>query len=174
MNRKILGIIVAFLALAMLTVPVMAKPAEKVTFTAIQIPIPQPPPPGSISVSNGDIVHGKNLPGAGTIKLWIDSAPPATPTYTGTSSALLIYNINLKTGEGPVKFNMTWTFATGTFEGNILGGIADLSGPGMNAFVDCHGVLHGTGEFEGQIIQIAGEKPVGQPFTWTGTIVIPK
>ena len=158
---------------AVFIVPVFAAPAEKLTFTAIQTPIPQPPPPGSISVSNGDTVHGHNVPGQGTINLWVDSAPPASPTYTGTSSALLIYNINLKTGEGPVKFNMKWTFATGTFEGNILGFISDLRGPGINAFVACHGVLHGTGEFEGQTIKIAGEKPVGQPFTWTGTILTP-
>jgi hypothetical protein len=36
---------------------------------------------------------------------------------------------------------------------------------------DMHGVLHGSGAFEGKTLIMDGSRPAGQPFTWIGTII---
>ena len=82
-------------------------------------------------------------------------------------------NLNLNTGEGVVKFEMNWVLAGITFSGNIHGkmvGAPFASGTANYAFNDLHGVLQGP---DGQTLMLDGSKPIGQPFTWTGTIIMP-
>jgi hypothetical protein len=43
--------------------------------------------------------------------------------------------------------------------------------PTANITTDLHGVLHGTGIFEGQTLMVDGNKPIVQPFTGTETII---
>ncbi len=176
--KKVTILTVALTVLMMLVavMPALAQPTEKkIPFYAIQIPnVPPPtqPPEYSVFVTEGDTFHARNQVGAG--KLWISpNAPPSAPS--GTTSSIIIININLKTGEGDIKFEMTWTIGAGTYEGNIIGKLVGppyaSSSAQYNMYL--HGVLHGTGVFEGQKIQLEGIRLVGQPFVWTGTILTP-
>lgn len=177
--KKKVSLIVLILGLLMLfaAVPVMAAPAQKIPFTAKQTP-GLPPPQGEdyrMWVTDGYTVHVRNQKGVGTIKIWTTNIPPVAPNYQGTTSSIIDVNINLKTGEGDIKFEMTWTLPGGTFEGNILGKMVapPFTSGAMNYAYTLHGVLQGTGDFEGQTATFDGTKPVGQPFTWTGIIIVP-
>ena len=178
MKKVAVVVLVLAISIVFAVVPVMAAPAQKVSFTAIQIPNSTPPPQGEdfrVWVTEGDTFHTRNQNGAGTIKIWTTNSLASPPNYVGTTSSKIDNNINLKTGEGMAKFQMTWTLPGGTFEGNIIGKLTapPFTNNPMAYSQDLHGVLHGTGDFEGQTAMFDGTKPAGQPFTWTGTIIIP-
>ncbi len=111
MNKKILVIAVALMFAAMFTAPVLAAPAEHVSFTATQIPNAQQPPQDPevyrVWTTEGDVVHVRNMAGAGTIILRILGQTP----ISGTTSSSIDVNRNMKTGSAIAKFLMTWTFA---------------------------------------------------------------
>ncbi len=179
MNRKILGITIALLTAALLVLPALAAPAEKVSFIAKQVPDNPQPPQGDDYVkfrTDGDTVHCRNQIGSGTIKLWIGTVASGTPTYTGVTASVISWNINLKTeplASGPIKYEMTWTFTNGgIFEGNIIGTSESLTSS-VSIMTDLHGVLRGSGTFEGQTLLLEGSRQPGQPFIWTGTIIMP-
>jgi len=180
MNRKILAfstIAVLVLSIVLAIAPVMAQ-AEKATITIIQLPNavqPSPTEDTNIFDTNGYIHHAFNVPTAGTAKLWINSAPPAAPTYTATTTSVNDINLNMKTGQGDSTAKVTYNLGTGTFEGVICG---KISGPpftmGLQYYeINYHGVLHGTGQFEGQTMMLDGVKALGQPLIYTGTILTP-
>jgi hypothetical protein len=166
MNRKVLVIAVALMAVAMLATPVLAKPAQKIDFTAQLTNI------GSTVVDTFTTPSGiehRDVLGWGIITSWT-GAEESTFLGAATSSVISVTN-NLNTGTGVIKFDMTWHLTGGTFEGNVIG---HLDGVGPTAAqTDLHGVFQGTGDFKGQTIILNGNKPSGQPFTWTGTIIIP-
>jgi hypothetical protein len=173
MKERIIVFALVSLMMFAVVAPVLAQPAERVSFIAKQMPNNPQPQQGDDYVkftTPGDTVHIRNQLGAGTIKLWFGSTASGTPAYVGTTSSIIEMLVNLKTGEGPIKYEMTWTFTGGTFEGNINGKIIAPT-PTANIMTDLHGVLQGTGVFEGQTIQLEGSRPTGQPFTWTGTIL---
>jgi hypothetical protein len=178
MNKKIVGIAITLLTIAILITPaVSAAPAEKVSFIAKQMPDNPQPPQGDDFVrftTGGDTVHCRNSIGSGTIKLWLGTTATGTPTYTGETDSITIWNLNLKTDplpKAPIKLQMIWTFTNGgVFEGNIEGTMITLSQT-SNIMSDMHGVLHGSGAFEGQTLIMEGSRPAGQPFTWIGTII---
>jgi hypothetical protein len=178
--KKVAVLVLAFTLVMMLTViaPAFAAPAEKLAFTAKQVPnmVPPPSPDVKNNLTDGDTVHVRDMNGAGKINsslvvVWMN------PNYQGTTSSIVRVNINLKTGEGDIVYEMTWTFLTGSFHGNIVGKISAAPFT-QSAFVyaqDLHGVLRGDGEFEGQTIMLDGGKAAGiAPFIWEGTIVVPK
>ncbi len=167
MNKKYVMLATLSLFLVATAIaPVLAQPAQRQSFTATQKPnLVQPPSPDLVSfISEGNILHYRNAIGAGTISLTIDSQTP----ISGTTSSIISVNRNLDTGIGDIKFQMTWTFSDGTFEGNILG---EVTGP--NVYPTLHGVLQGTGAYEGWTVILDGSKALGQPFQWTGTIEMP-
>lgn len=178
--KKVAVLVLAFALLMMLTViaPAFAAPAEKLAFTAKQVPsMVQPPSPDVKNIlTEGDTVHVRNMNGAGRINSSLAVAR-MNPNYQGTTSSIVRVNINLKTGEGDIVYEMTWTFLTGSFHGNIVGKISAAPFT-QSAFVyaqDLHGVLRGDGAFEGQTIMVDGGKVAGMaPFIWEGTIVVPK
>lgn len=45
--------------------------------------------------------------------------------------------------------------------------------PTANIITNLHGALHGTVIFEGQTSMVDGNRPIGQPFTGIGTIIMP-
>jgi hypothetical protein len=165
-KTNLLVILAIFLCISAIA-PTIAQPAEKATFTGTQTPAsPQPPSPDLVAfTTDGGTVHVRNLNGAGTISLKIGTQSP----ISGTTSSIIQVDRKV-TGEGNVKFAMTWTFSDGTFVGNILGQIA-----GANVYLDCHGVLQCTGVYEGWTLKLEGSKPTAgpTPFSWTGTIITP-
>jgi hypothetical protein len=166
MNKKIMLVAVTVFLLAMLATPVMAEPAEKISFSATQIPSRPPPPQGDdyrMWDTAGNTHHVRNRIGAGAITLEIEGKEP----ISGTTSS--IFDSNTRTGEGGyLKFLMIWTFDDGTFVGNIIG---KLTSP--TTIEDMHGVLQGRDTYEGWTVLLNGFLSTG-PFQWTGTIVMPQ
>ncbi len=179
--KKAVLLIVSVLAISMMlaiVVPVFASPAQRIPFTATQRPNPiQPPssPDFRVNLTEGDTYHVRNLLGAGKINSSLTVAR-LNPNYQGTTSSIIDLNINLKTGEGIIKYNMTWTFSTGSFQGMIIGKLsaAPFTSGQQSYLQELHGVLQGTGAFAGQTIMFDGVKQPGvNPFIWTGTLIIP-
>jgi hypothetical protein len=159
--------------------PAMALPTPGIScthFTAVQMLTGTSSGPNYVNYVTDDNVRVvRDLLGHGIIKLWISpNSSPSTPNLQGTTSAVIDLNINLNTGEGWATWQMTWTFTGGTFQGTILG---KWVGPPGNqpltayAITWSFGVLKGTGVFEGKTAIYQGAKPVGQPWSVTGTIV---
>jgi hypothetical protein len=166
LNRKLLVLIATLMILAMLATPALAKTAQKVSFTATQVPNRLAPPQGEdyrIWDTEGGTHHVRNGVGAGTITLMIEGQDP----MPGTTSSEVMMNTRVDAG-GVIKFDMTWTFEDGEFEGNIVGMIT--SPVSIEA---THGVLQGTGAYKGWTVLLDGYVNMG-PFTWSGTIVMPK
>ena len=174
MNRSILLSVMFLLIGSAFVLPVMAAPAEKESFIAVQVPnsTPTPSPDYKMWRTEGDTVHMRNQNGAGQI--WFGTTTPSGPP-TGTTSSVITVDLNLKTGQGNIKYDMTWTIGEGSYEGNIIGKMVapPYTSGGQNYNYDLHGVMQGKGAFAGQTIIIDGTKLVGQPFQWTGTMITP-
>lgn len=179
------GKIILFSSLVLLmsfaVAPAMALPTLGIScnhFTAAQILTGASPGPNYVNyVTDNNVLVIRDLLGHGTIKLWISpNSSPSTPNLQGTTGAAIDWNINLNTGEGWGIWQMTWTFTGGTFQGTILGKLVGPPGnplPTVYAITWSFGVLKGTGVFEGKTAIFQGAKPVGQPWSVTGTIVAP-
>ncbi len=169
MKREILGIfVVTVLVLAMLVtiLPVLGQPVQKITFTAKQTPTT--PQTQNTHVTPSNIAHVDVL-GAGKITSW--TGDKASIFLGALTSSNINFTINRNIGLGVIKFDMTWHVTGGTFEGNVLG---ELSGTGTAAnYLDLHATFRGTGDYQGWTIKLEGDKLAGQPFTWTGEIIIP-
>jgi hypothetical protein len=145
-------------------------------FTGTQIGSSAPGPNYVATITSNDILIVKDLLGHGFISLWISpNSYPSAPSLQGTSSSVIDVKINLNTGIGWITYQMTWTFTGGSFQGIIVGKL--VGPPGIQpstayADTDCHGILVGSGVFKGQTAIFDGSKPVGQPFSWTGIIVM--
>lgn len=147
---------------------------HSIAFTAVQVPIGNDPGPNYIStVTDDNIQIVRDLLGHGSISLWLSPImPSSTPSLQGTTNSVIDTTTNLNTGKGCITFQMTWTFASGTFEGIIVGKLVGPTGvqPPTSYSQTLWGVLQGTGAYKGQTAIFTGFKPAGQPFTWTGTI----
>jgi hypothetical protein len=165
-KRKIFFTFFTCYFLLLLVTPVFAAPARQVPFTGEQtpkLPLPLPGEDYRMWTTEGGTIHIRNSPGGGTIILMFNDQ-----TLEGVTSANIDANVIVNVG-GPVKFAMTWTFDDGTFVGNIIGKALTVQ-----TYGDLHGVLQGTGAYEGWTVILEGNKPVpgATPFYWTGTIVI--
>ena len=176
MVRRALLMVVVFLLLSsVFALPALAKPPEKTTFVACQIPNssqPTQPPEYRHWVTDGDTAHFRNQLGAGKI-FWGKTIPSGAPS--GTTDSIIMGNVNAKTGQGTIKFEMTWTIGGGSYEGNLIAmaiGAPFAESPLAYDYY-IHGVMHGEGAFAGQTLLVDGTKLVGQPFEWTGTIIMP-
>ncbi len=179
--KKAVLLIVSVLTISMIiaiVAPVFAASAQRIPFTATQRPNPIQPTPSPdfrVNLTEGDTYHARNLLGAGKINSSLTVAR-LNPNYQGTTSSVIDLNINIKTGEGFIKYNMTWTFATGYFQGMIVGKLsaAPFTVGQQSYLQELHGVLQGAGAFAGQTIMFDGVKQPGvNPFIWTGTLIIP-
>jgi len=162
MNKKILGISVGLLVVAMLATPVMAAPATRVpvTVTLVVPSTPTPPvPPGW--TTNGDI----NI-----IRDWVFSGGIATfstlPGMTFVCYSEVHGMKNMKTKEGVAIYRSVWSLVGGggSFEGIQICKMHGLTGgfpPYTSSSV--HAVFQGTGMFEGQTIIFSMEGPIVPP-----------
>jgi hypothetical protein len=159
----------AFLMIFAAVAPVLATPAQKIAFTVNSAPLPN-----SIIIVDSDttpsgIIHTD----ASFTGILFGATGTEASIFSGaTASGINVQNVNSNTAQGEVKVHWTWHLAGGSFEGNFAG---DVDGVGLTAsLVNLHGVLQGTGAYSGWTIKVDGYKLSGlQPFTWTGTILIP-
>ena len=174
MDRRVLAMAVLLLAVAMVATPVLAAPinGQKVSAT---LKFPTPPKvttldPGETTWTNGNVTHLRDRIINYTFLLIIDGAPPITG-----------YAITVRDGNGvPYKIGMTgyheyyefwFPTAGGGFEGRALNHITDATGP-MSYDLSLHVVLHGTGAFEGQTLNLwRSGGPIGPG--WLGYLLKP-
>ncbi len=157
-----LSLLMVFAAVA----PVLAIPAQKIAFTVKSAPV-------SFTIVDthttpSGIIHQD----VSFIGMLFGATGTEASIFSGaTVSGINVQNVNSNTAQGEVKVHWTWHLTGGSFEGNFHG---DVAGLGLTAaLVNLHGVLQGTGDYSGWTISIDGNKPSGQPFSWTGTILIP-
>jgi hypothetical protein len=183
MNKKLLGIAIATLAIAILITPALAVPAKTQYFEGwLKGGAIKPQPEDYVNfVTDGGVAHTFNLAGKGEVRIWFGNTmaeAPSSPTYVGTWTTTFQGSVNTNNdGLGPVQYKMVWTFTkdgqVGTFKGNILGTmVAPL--PTDNALTGLHGVLQGDGIFDGYKIVIEdGGRATGTPTTYTGFVQMP-
>ena len=169
MNRKILGIAVFLLAVAMLATPVMALSPNKIEVTLGGGTIVDFSPPDWWL--NGDVQHGRNgmllYENVGLIGDGIN-------LVGGSMSQIADYDVNVKGeepqpqtpryGKGVMHYRLELTFADGSFIGsNTLHGEFRVSYMGTATLWngDSHALLHGTGAYAGWTWVFTGETEDG-------------
>jgi hypothetical protein len=112
MNKKVLGIAVVLLAVAMLATPVFAAPPIRGTFSQVVVQVGVTPP-DKVFVTN-NINHERGSYSAS----YIYGAPwgPSLPDTGGTQITAQL-NLDTLTGSGVIKSDST--FATGTTTGTV-------------------------------------------------------
>ena len=176
MNRKSLGLVFAFIFLAMLATPVMAAPATKIEGVTVTAVVTQAANPGYPRfVSHDTIGHSKGT-SVGTVTVNIPGKTPLNGIWNGEFVSMSNWK------EDPVVVNirgkLVWTFTgegtTGTFVGLVQRKITGFppSPPTVIPYFEDNVVLHGTGDFQGQTLKLsyAGTPPVIQE----GYLIIPK
>jgi hypothetical protein len=176
-KSKVLGIAVTLLLAAMFVAPVFAAPATKiegVTLTPSTTLIPE-----STRAVDHNIVHNEGT-AVGTATLNIPDQDSLHFDYYGTWSGTAKWtgfpNPDPE-GSNVVRSMVVLTCTdegiTGTFEGMLHTKTIGLPPvPGIMSYTETHMVLHGTGDFQGQTLQIsyAGAPPA----LLAGTLIIPK
>jgi hypothetical protein len=170
MNKKILGIVVAFMAVAMLATPVIAVTPKKVAVTIAT--------EGSSwflgeawTIKGGTYHNRGSSLNFSTYKIMINGEDFLVGhSYTTCIDNLNIQNLSTMTGKGNQHFDSTIVFQDGTFEGitNNKGIFRILQSPpqlvGFMASVDIVSmrVYHGTGAYLGWtlVIETASHQPV--------------
>ena len=171
------AVFVSGLALIMLltfVAPVLAAPTNNEQKVPAILKFPVPPKvtildPGEVWTTPGNASHRRDTIVNYTFLLIIDGAPPLTG-----------YAITERDGNGiPTKIGMYgyheyyefwFPAAGGGFEGRGLNHGTDVGTPTFN--LDIHVVLHGTGAFEGQTLNMWREGPL-LPGGWFGYLLKP-
>jgi hypothetical protein len=178
MNKKILGVIVFALTVAMLATPVLAEPTkgQKAAITiewAITSGGPTLPPK-----ETGNVTH-TTIALTWDVTLLIDGVP----TYSGTATTERKQLIAPAARAGDREFRLlndyyvlTFDGYSGTFEGNAL--LQTDWSPEGNAYRYsrlCHALLQGTGVFEGQTINAKHDwRANNLPIVWPGYLLKPQ
>jgi hypothetical protein len=162
LNRKLLVVIaVTFMAVAMLTTPVIAEPTngQKVPATATAIPLGSEDP--EYWLTNGDI--GQARGGEETYLLILNIGGTPLPSELVT----LVFDemINFKTDMFVRHYTTLDSGLDNGFAGNIQLKIYNYYS-GIDVHYDIHCVLQGFGVFEGQTLMLSYEGSL--PLTWTG------
>jgi hypothetical protein len=163
-TRKILGVCIVFMLVAMLATPVLAVSPKKISVTATQSGGVVPGPESITWTTEGGIRQFRDYIGAGTVTLNIPGQDP----LTGPSSSVFDFTINTKTQVGVFHGRMTWEFNDGTFEGVDQMTMYYAEGARREA----HMVLHGSDAFEGWVITLNGVSIAGV-MNWEGFLLIP-
>ena len=179
MNKKILGIAVVLLAAAMLTVPVMAKPATKIEATLI-VNVAIISDPDFTHDVDHNIHHNIGI-ATGTATLTTISGDSFNFDYYGTWSGTSKWTdlpnpdpegTNIIVGK--VILTCTNEDITGTFEGvSHTKSIGLPPVPPFGSYVETHTVLQGTGDFKGQTLRVSYAGPPPAPGL-EGYLTIPK
>jgi hypothetical protein len=175
-KKKILCVLVAMLAVALLTIPVMGAPATKIEGVTVTGDVVQTSDPGYPRlVSDGTISHGKGT-SVGPVTVNIPDQTPLNGIWNGEWVSMGNWK------EDPVVLNIrgkvVWTFTgegtTGTFVGlvqrKIIGFPPDP--PTVIPYFEDNVVLRGTGDFLGQTLKLTFEGY--PPVIHEGYIIMPK
>jgi hypothetical protein len=175
MNKKISGIFVSLVCLVMLTIPAFASPTQgqkaAITLTWTNL--------NSVTIEvkiSGNVVH-RYLHVTWDVELAIDGGPTLYGTSSGKREMLVVPQ---KDGRRLVVVDyceLSFPEEEGGFEGNALIMMEgfSLGPPQIWERSKGHGLLQGTGAFEGQTIN-AGRHwhPFGESQTiWTGYLLKP-
>lgn len=171
MNKKVLGITVVLMAIAMLVAPVMADPTQGQK-TAVTVNIAGGPPTDiDPPVTTGPVTHKYQEQFMHTVTITFEDG--STLDGTATVERKVVYVPQ----HGAMRWIFTdyyeFDFGEGGFVGNgktILDGVVfTATGISWQASL-AYGLFHGTGEFEGQTLNIGhtwGE-PGSEQSAWTG------
>jgi hypothetical protein len=201
-NKKLLAMAVALMAVAMLATPLFGtaqacgyggrwKKPEFIPVTATQHPSLPPIPAFDPQTEwNWWITKdGRWVVGRDIGHNFYGDVTIGSETYAFTGSLKISLVVNLATDQGVVCFtNVEWLLkdadvVVGTFKGSMCGkivvhayfGMDPLNGfpsPIMSDY-DVYGILKGTGMFEGQTLTLRGTKLAGAaPFEYTGFLLI--
>ncbi|MFX1301033.1 MAG: hypothetical protein ACFFDE_08810 [Promethearchaeota archaeon] len=170
MKKKITGIVASIFIAVMFAVPVMAESPNKIPVKAI--PIIGPFMDIETRVTDG-LVHIENLRIEGEIMILPEvGGPLAVGTFVDDPCEGLY---NPKTGMSVYTFDEVWTFSDGTFVGTahvqINGDLLSFTFTAMQA----HIVLHGTGDYEGQVLNLKMDWDMSVPgsYGYEGTWLKP-
>ena len=167
MNKKVVGIAVVLMTVAMLAVPVMAEPTKGRKVPASLTPGPQvsgTPPPVRRWRTDGDIRQSRGLQtDYYPITLTIgNDVYPNGYSYNFGNEAL-----NFRTGWLNNRGYAEWTFeGIGGFAGNLEMKLHIFTG-----WYSIHGVLFGFGDFEGYTLMLSYDGPADGA-VWTGYCLI--
>ena len=163
-NKKILVILTTLMTIGLLAPTVMADPSTKtpVTATSERIGVV----PGEQWTTNGGIIQirGQQVTYKVTLNIFGESS------LFGLSSNVWNGRVNPKTGKMIIHYETVWTFSGGSFEGVLQSRLE--SSPPPYEYYEIHGVLKGTGVFEGQKLMLSYEGSTINP-EWTGILLRP-
>ena len=172
-NKKVLIIFVALMAMAALATPlvgmVTAEPTEgqKVPVTI------QWTPTGTTTLERNDTdgLSHRLLRTTWNVKLFIDgSATPIDGTAVSIRHVLYAY-AKLQMAVYEEYYELTFPTEGGGFEGNGHILLTDYAG-GTNYDVRIHALFHGTGAYEGQTLNVGRDKGPAS-FVWEGYLLKP-
>jgi hypothetical protein len=180
MKKIVLVLLVSVLAVAMLTVPVMAKPTRepnKMAVTMTQSPADPAFVMNGLPVVTGNAVHISQTNYYDVTIEVRDDAGTVVETLTGTNVVYRNY-VAVMQKDGLQKWIFTdyyeFDFGHGGFVGNgkvIMDGV-DFTPPStLNGYEQTmgYGLFHGTGDFEGQTLNAGHSwESAGGIALWTG------
>jgi hypothetical protein len=166
MNKKILLSLVTIFVLGVSAFPVMAKAPNKVPVVAI-IDNMFPDFTNMISTETDGIVHIQNLMIVGPISLYLGDNPTPIPVDYVDYPVDILYNPKRgSNGWSIMEFTEVWALDGGTFVGTahvkIDGFLFDFTFTNMKS----HIILQGTGDYEGQIINLKMDWYPADPTTY--------
>lgn len=118
--------------------------------------------------TNGGIIQNQGVLNEGTIRLYIPNTA-SSPTYTFQFANVYNQMRNPDIMHSTLRVDATWNYKVdgnivGTFEGQIQWNILD-------GVPQAHGVLHGTGMFEGQQLMFWKDN-TQSGIVWVGTLMV--
>jgi len=161
-NKKLLGIALAFVFLAMLAAPVIAKSSNKVPAEAVIYTTGFDPTTLDIRVTDDGIEHIIYLEMWGIIELYQgDNPTPIIVEWVDICEGLY----NPRSNKGIWRFDEVWTIDgspafVGTDHVKVEGPL--IAPEAMKS----HMVLHGVGDYEGQVLNLWFEPVATLAGTW--------
>jgi hypothetical protein len=167
MNKKVLMMLIALLAVAMFGAPVMADPTNGQKVPAQMITIGAGPVvPGEYRMTSGGILQVR-----GEQEVIYNILSIGSETHNIYSSNVLDGTLNFKTGLIIHHYDAVWYIpdenSDSGFSGNVEAKIYDYDFvSGTFSWMTIHSVTQGFGDFEGQTLMLSYEGPAGG--AWTG------
>lgn len=152
MNRKLLGIAVVVLSLAILAAPVLAKSPKKFPASAAITAIDGVDPTTIVyRITDDGVMHLDNFEFWGTIALSVDNGPVVDVDWYDTCSGIYSPSSN----RGIYRFDEVWTIDDeAAFVGtDHLVCEGELLTETITSF-HSHMVLHGVGDYAGQVLNL--------------------